>query len=120
MKGAVFWLSIVSFVYTVMAWNEWDYKTTWSPTASEVEGKKLSWQAVWDAEGTLYNGNGDPPRPRRGHSLHIIQTDERSEYNGATYLVLFGGRDNDQRAVHIPKTYNVESVQHTNSSIHGL
>ena len=28
-------------------------------------------------------------------------------------MVLFGGRDNDQKAIHIPKTYNVKSVNGT-------
>jgi len=41
------------------------------------------------------------PRPRRGHSLIVINE----------YLVMFGGRDNDQpHEYHIPKTYNVETV----------
>lgn len=48
----------------------------------------------------------------RGHSLHLITTDINSEYKGDTYLVLFGGRDNDQKTQHIPKTYDVKEVKY--------
>lgn len=53
------------------------------------------------------------PRPRRGHSLHLIHTDERSIYEGATYIVLFGGRSNDDQVLHVPKTYDIDSVDGT-------
>jgi hypothetical protein len=42
-----------------------------------------------------------------------VKTDVRSEYGGETYVVLFGGRDNDQRAEHIPRTYDVQEVNGT-------
>ena len=46
----------------------------------------------------------------RGHSLHLIKTESESIYKGDMYLVMFGGRDNDQKTQHIPKTYDVKEV----------
>jgi hypothetical protein len=97
--------------YVSNGWNEWDYKVTWSTNHNDAKSLKEQWEGIW-AKGA-YRGIGQPPRPRRGHSLHIIKTDPRSSYNGDTYLVMFGGRDNDQRTQHIPITYNVESVNGT-------
>jgi len=42
--------------------------------------------------------------------MHLIITDPLSDFKGDTYIVMFGGRDNDQKADHKPKTYNVETV----------
>lgn len=102
-------LVFLLFILSVQAWNEWDYFTSWSHTsATDAANKQTQWEAIWVLSN--YVGDATPPRPRRGHSLHIIKTDSRSDYNGDTYIVMFGGRDNDQKKTHIPKTYNVESV----------
>jgi hypothetical protein len=105
----------VAYIFTIFAvssltnaWNQWKYNTTWSSNANDVNSKKLQWFAIWPSE--TYNGIPEPPRPRRGHSLHLIETDPLSVYGGATYLVLFGGRDNNQNSLHVPRTYNVKTV----------
>jgi hypothetical protein len=95
------------FVNVVDCWNQWDYKVTYSPDNIQASNLKAQWELNWAR--SHYYGNGSaPPRPRRGHSLHLIKTDPRSVYDGATYVVMFGGRDNDQVTKHIPKTYNVD------------
>ena len=99
------------FAYFVAGWNQWDYKTTWSQDSEKSKNLETQWNNIWSSK--KFRGNPAPPRPRRGHSLHIIRTDSRSAYNGDTYIVMFGGRDNDQTAKHIPITYNVESVNGT-------
>jgi hypothetical protein len=48
-----------------------------------------------------------------GHSLLHIKTKVDSIYEGYTYLVMFGGRDNEGKAEHIPKTYNVAKVNNS-------
>jgi hypothetical protein len=93
----------------VHCWNEWDYKVTWSEDPTKVESNQIQWHAIWDL--SKYRGDASPPRPRRGHSLHLVKTDERSDEAGQTYIVLFGGRDNDQKAIHIPRTYDVQTVR---------
>jgi hypothetical protein len=94
-------------INVVDGWNQWDYKVTWSPDHVQAANLKNQWELNWAK--APYRGNGSaPPRPRRGHSLHLIKTDPRSVYDGATYVVMFGGRDNDQVKEHIPKTYNVD------------
>lgn len=103
---AVWFLSIPNLL---LGWNEWLYQTTWATTEVTAESKLLQWYNVWGT--SRYKGSYGPPRPRRGHSLHIIKTDKQSDYKGATYVVMFGGRDNDQKTTHIPKTYEVESVR---------
>jgi hypothetical protein len=91
------------------SWNQWIYSTTWSSFgADDALAKSTVWNSTWFNR--LYKGNDSAPLPRKGHSLHIIKTDERSDYGGATYIVMFGGRGSDQTAVHIPRTYDVESV----------
>jgi hypothetical protein len=98
---------VLLLLSVAMAWNEWMYKTTWATDPNTAASKQVAWDLIW---GSGYDGISVPPRPRRGHSLHLITTDERSDFKGATYLVLFGGRDNDQQTTHIPKTYDVISV----------
>ena len=104
----LFFLYIPTILY---GWNEWMYKTTWSHDPLDAISKELQWRTVWGSFKN-YKGTYGPPRPRRGHSLHIIKTDSRSDYDGETYLVLFGGRDNDQKDEHIPRTYDVQSVSY--------
>jgi hypothetical protein len=101
----------LSWIKFADAWNIWDYNTTWAPDPKDAVNRKLQWETVWSQ--INFRGESKPPRPRRGHSLHLIKTDPRSDYHGHTYIVLFGGRDNDQSTTHIPKTYNVKSVNGT-------
>lgn len=114
--GRVLWRTQLLLLWLInfcVAWNEWKYSVTWSTAGpDDVLLKTNVWNSTWFNK--YYKGDASPPRPRKGHSLHIIKTDARfDEYAGRTYLVLFGGRDNDQIAEHIPKTYNVENVRAT-------
>lgn len=106
-------LIILTVLKVCHSWQEWDYRVKWSldTSAEAVLSAQLQWDAVWSV--AAYAGDASPPRPRRGHSLHIIDTDPRSEYGGDTYIFLFGGRDNDQIRSQIPRTYNIESVNGT-------
>ena len=108
-------LLAVSLLPEISSWAEWNYTVQWSETASAIESAITQWRSVWES-GTnfTYKGDANPPRPRRGHSLHIVTTDARSEYGGESYIFMFGGRDNDQVAVQIPKTYNIETVRQRN------
>ena len=115
MKFSLLWQVIFLLGSFSWAWKEWDYNVTWSHagSANSPANQKSIWEAVWDIPGAFQEAQAAPPRPRRGHSLHIIKTNEAStEYQGAYYIVMFGGRDNDQETLHIPKTYNVETVSH--------
>lgn len=96
----------------ISSWAEWNYTVQWSENPAAIESAITQWTSVWDSD--KYAGNADPPRARRGHSLHIVKTDERSEYGGDSYIFMFGGRDNDQVTVQIPKTYNIETVSKVN------
>jgi hypothetical protein len=101
----------------VRCWNQWDYKTTWSlqgPDSDDAINQEAVWRLQWDTAEQRYSGKYGPPRPRRGHSLHIVQTDARSDYQGETYIILFGGRDNDQQQEHIPRTYDVDTLEDGN------
>lgn len=96
--------------HVVWSWNEWKYTVQWNEDPTKVDSSFQQWHDTWDLEN--YIGDDSPPRARRGHSLHLIKTDTGfPEYGGDTYIVLFGGRDNDQKAIHIPKTYDVEKVR---------
>jgi hypothetical protein len=99
-----------SIIQQSNAWAEWNYTIQWaiSKTTDKINSAQLQWNAVWST-GT-YAGDARPPRPRRGHSLHILQTDDRSDYGGDIYIFLFGGRDNDQLKTQIPTTYALETV----------
>ena len=102
-----------SILALCFSWREWDYKVTWSHpgSANTAANNKIAWEDVWNINGSFSAAQAPAPRPRRGHSLHIIKTSPLStEHNGFTYLVMFGGRDNDQETKHIPKTYEVKNV----------
>lgn len=99
---------LLSFVPRISSWAEWNYTVQWSENPAAIESAIAQWTSVWSSD--QYGGNPAPPRSRRGHSLHIVQTDARSEYGGESYIFMFGGRDNDQVTVQIPKTYNIETV----------
>eukprot|EP01036_Dinobryon_divergens_P033211 gene33211-42946_t len=97
----------------VSAWNQWQYKTTWtssSQSATDFLTATTVWNGLWNPNPGQFHGSNNPPRPRRGHSLHLIKTESESIYNGDMYLVMFGGRDNDQKTQHVPKTYDVKEI----------
>lgn len=104
----VFWfLGIIS----CRAWFQWNYSTEWATTEAETISKKIQWYAVWGQNATTGAVNKNfAPRPRRGHSMVVANTQVDSTYKGETYILMFGGRDNDGKFLHIPKTYNVEMV----------
>ena len=103
---------ILARAVEVSCWAQWNYTVQWSEDLDKVISLSTQWHSFWDLEN--YYGDDSPPRPRRGHSLHLIKTDDESDFGGATYVVLFGGRDNNQKAVHIPRTYNVERTSEGN------
>jgi len=107
-------LCLAVWLQSTYGWNEWNYNVSWSTIPSQVASLKQQWETIWSPiaeDGTKgYEGTSMPPRPRRGHSFHVIKTAVNSDYLGAVYLVLFGGRDNNQKAEHIPKTYDVVTV----------
>lgn len=78
----------------IIAWTEWKYETQWS--ATDPVATETAWSNIW--------GLGGAPSSRRGHSLVAMNL------AGRDYLVLFGGRDNNQVTSHVPKTYNVVTV----------
>lgn len=95
--------------WNVNAWNEWQYSVTWDDSGDIdiINSKIASWEFIW---GNLSKSAlNEFPRPRRGHSLVIVETqlDAAEDFQGETYLVMFGGRDNDGKVSHIPKTFNV-------------
>lgn len=116
LRAALPLLSIVLWFQHVYCWNQWYYNVSWSTSPSAVSSLKQQWESIWSPtaeDGTpTYLGDAAPPRPRRGHSLHVIKTRVDSRYAGATYIVMFGGRDNNQKAEHIPKTYDVVTVSY--------
>lgn len=92
----------------VKGWNQWNYTVQWDEDPTQAANLRTQWNDIWASP--TFKGDPNPPRARRGHSLHVIKTDIRSDYAGDTYVVMFGGRDNDQKTQHIPRTYQVESV----------
>lgn len=118
-------ISLLFIIKRASCWQQWNYETTFLDSdgntriteLSELQSqKKLQWEAVLNK---LQGGNAPPPgylneilapRPRRGHSLVLATTSTVEGVPPETYLVLFGGRDNDGKFTHIPKTYNVEKI----------
>ena len=87
---------IISLLYInvcVQAWSQWNYSFA---TTGSYELWKEQWSRAESPDKNL------APRPRRGHSFVLA----------GDYLVMFGGRGNEGEQVHIPRTYNVEKVQH--------
>jgi hypothetical protein len=96
----------ISLLKPYHCWREWLYDTQYSDiSVDDAMLKKAAWEAVWTdtPPAGATNPNG-APRPRRGHSL------VKTVYDGDTYIVLFGGRDNHKQVEHIPRTYNVQKV----------
>ena len=62
-----------------------------------------------------YTKQMNAPRPRRGHTMvlarkQVLIPGKDRKYYTETYVVMFGGRDNDGTFEHIPRTYNVKKV----------
>lgn len=108
----------------------WGYKTSVGSSVRDKESGTTTTCTGSASDGTQYcttkpkdDGSFSPdqsaPRPRRGHSMVIIDSpglegNQMTNYQGYTYLIMFGGRDNDNASfVHIPKTYKVETVNGT-------
>lgn len=106
------------------AFNEWRYKVQWSQfTAEDATIKKNTWKGVWGDRGpngsyikpgetfnfsNQYIPTLSAPRPRRGHSLVRIKiTQPNPKLELGTYLILFGGRDNNDKFTHIPRRYQI-------------
>lgn len=119
---SLFVLLVLLHLRPLLSWNIWDYSVQWNENPLKVDNTRIPWESLWSnyLSNTQpnqpaiftpdYIGDPRPPRPRRGHSFHIMKTEVNSEYNGHTYIIMFGGRDNDQNAFHVPKTYNVQTV----------
>lgn len=84
-------------VLVSFSWYEWQYETYWTDFTANSPYTEEAWRNIW-------NNSTNAPRPRQGHSLVIMQ------WEGFSYLVLFGGRDNDRSVQHIPRSYNVAVV----------
>lgn len=90
-------------------WNEWQYSTQWSDlSVQDAILKQQQWLAIWGANSS--NDFSEGPRPRRGHSLVLFHSPNAFPYFGETYIIMFGGRDNDKTSVHIPKTYDLQRI----------
>jgi len=112
---SLFVLLALLHLQPLLSWNIWDYSVEWNEDRAKVANTRIPWESLWSNSLNNiftpdYIGDPRPPRPRRGHSFHIMKTENDTEYNGHTYIIMFGGRDNDQNAFHVPKTYNVETV----------
>lgn len=93
-------LKLLLFLCTLLvshSWYEWQYETYWTDSKSSPY-TEATWRDIW-------HDSTKAPRPRQGHSLVIMQ------WEGFSYLVLFGGRDNDRSVQHVPRTYNVDVVR---------
>jgi hypothetical protein len=98
---------VVIFLHLTVAWQRWDYSTQWSDlSAEEALQKQQEWIKIW---GGTSEGNIPGPRPRRGHSLVLFHSPNTYPYYGDSYIIMFGGRDNDANTTHIPMTYDLEN-----------
>ena len=114
------------FLCPIFSWSQWKYETEWVPINPifTVNGENTMnytyWESIWgtdppqgiDPKNPIAPSVNDQkaPRPRRGHSLLHVKTRKDSIYKGYTYLIMFGGRDNEDRRKHIPRTYAVDKV----------
>lgn len=114
----VLWICYLHLYVNVQAWREWNYSVTWAddPNPIEVSSKISQWAPEWDQLLTIDSSSvyiDGVPRPRRGHSLVLVKSQVNSALKGHTYVVMFGGRDNDGKFRHTPKTYNVKTINGT-------
>ena len=106
-------LLLLWVVGTSFGWNRWDYTPQWSDLSpEEALAVEQEWLSIWGASSTG-NETAPAPRRRRGHSLVLYHSPNAYPYFGDTYIVLFGGRDNDENTTHVPKTYDLESINGT-------
>lgn len=118
------------------AFNQWKYKVRWSQVVSDLDKdiyssgeqasvKAKAWEGTWGKNGPKggsnnpndgyeYDGQSIPipslmaPRPRRGHSLVRVKVlEDTPKLLKGTYVMLFGGRDNDNSFTHIPRRYQI-------------
>eukprot|EP00605_Chrysophyceae_sp_TOSAG23-4_P000108 GSChrysophyteH1.ASY1.ANO1.118.1 assembled CDS len=94
-----------------------DESCVWQEDMNRCVGATQSnWQIFWGerpAPGFELSPE-DAPRPRRGHSMMTFYDKSNSfAYRGATLVFMFGGRDNEAKFEHIPRTYNVAKVNGT-------
>jgi hypothetical protein len=80
-------LLLLALLPAARAWKQWDNHGT-TPQA---------WRDMWKLD--------TGPGGRSGHSLVLFDA-------GGT-VIMFGGRDNDRRRRHVPRTYEVTRVQGT-------
>ena len=113
MKLLIFLIFLMNYVYS---WNNWDYKTQWwvnggsaERIEEEVALRRTLFYSVWSNQ-TLPGATHDVPRPRRGHTMVISGTPDIAPFYGHSYIIMFGGRDNENVTDHIPKTYNIQKV----------
>ena len=109
------------------AFNKWNYHVQWSQSNGDDANVKLNtWKGVWGSQGpkggtvnptNTYNWNGQSipalmaPRPRSGHSLVRMKVPtDTPKLKAGTYVILFGGRDNDNTFEHIPRRYQIIEV----------
>jgi len=82
------WIALVLLCGCVaysFAWQEWIYNSTTTE----------DWRKLW--------GYKEGPHGRRGHSMVLY----------GTQIILFGGRDNEIRRNHVPRTYEIENQNGT-------
>jgi hypothetical protein len=107
---------LLCWLVSIHGWNEWKYKTQWSESNSDRSAKIANWQEYWgvNAAPGFQISDQNAPRPRRGHTmLSYYDKTVSALYNGATMVIMFGGRDNEAKYEHIPRTYNVAKVNGT-------
>jgi hypothetical protein len=98
---------LVSFVH---GWRQWLFETQWSQDTSKITNLQNAYYDIWGDVSPGSVNERDPagysaPRPRTGHSMVLTKLKD-----GFTYILMFGGRDNNKLVSHVPKTYNIKKV----------
>ena len=118
LRNVVLSFAIIFFSRLILthSWHEWKYKTQWSENDGDKGAKIASWYGYWGekpAPGFELSAQ-NAPRPRRGHSMVAFYDKMKTLiYKGSTLIIMFGGRDNEAKFEHIPRTYNVAKVNGT-------
>ena len=95
---AALWLiMLLSSMVLVEAWTRWNYTVQWNAkTAASAAASETSWYLSWNNVSspgrTRIQKNA---RPRRGHSLDFFVSNSTGDLGSHTYIVMFGGRDNE-------------------------
>lgn len=103
---------LLFLVHGCDGWSKWDYSTLWSEDATDVQiaGILNNWYNTWGTR-QVNDSATQPPRARMGHTLvKAVIMDPDPTVPDEIYVVMFGGRDNDNNTEHIPRTYDVEIV----------